>query len=82
MISWKSKKQGSTTLSSTEAEYVALSQCACEMKFMMMLLKELRVKLKLPIMLREDNTGGIFLTNNDVMSQITNHIDTRHHFVR
>ena len=33
-------------------------------------------------MLREDNTGAIFLTNNDVMSQRTKHIDTRHHFVR
>ena len=82
VISWKSKKQGSTTLSSTEAEYVALSQCACELKFLSMLLKEMKVRLKLPIMLREDNTGAIFLTSNDVMSQRTKHIDTRHHFVR
>ena len=82
VISWKLKKQGSTTLSSTEAEYVALSQCACELKFLIMLLKEVRVRLKLPIMIREDNTGAIFLTNNDVMSQRTKHIDTRYHFVR
>ena len=82
IISWKSKKQGSTTLSSTEAEYVALSQCACELKFLVMLLKEIRKRIKLPIILREDNTGAIFLTNNDVMSQRTKHIDTRYHFVR
>ena len=82
IISWKSKKQGSTTLSSTEAEYVALSQCACELKFLVMSLKEIRKRIKLPIILREDNTGAIFLTNNDVMSQRTKHIDTRYHFVR
>jgi len=82
VISWKSKKQGSTTLSSTEAKYVAISQCACELKFLSMLLKEMRVILKLPIMLREDNTGAIFLTSNDMMIQRTKHIDTRHHFVR
>ena len=82
MIAWKSKKQGSTTLSSTEAEYVALSQCACELKFLTMLLKDMRVRLKLPAMLREDNTSAIFLTENDVMSKHTKHIDTRHHFLR
>ena len=82
VISWKSKKQGSTTLSITEAEYVALSQCACELKFLMMLLQDMKVKIKLPIMLREDNTGAIFITNNEVVSQRTKHIDTRHHFVR
>ena len=47
-----------------------------------MLLKDMKVRLKLPVMLREDNTGAIFLTKNDVMSQRTKHIDTRHHFVR
>ena len=47
-----------------------------------MLLQEMRVKIKLPIMLREDNTGAIFITNNEVVSQQTKHIDIRHHFVR
>ena len=82
VVSCKSKKQGSTTLSSTEAEYVALSQCACELKFLVMLMKEIRKRIKLPIILREDNTGAIFLTNNDVKGQRTKHIDTRYHFVR
>ena len=72
VISWKSKKQGSTTLSSTEAEYVALSQCAYELKFLSMLLRDMRIWLKLPVILREDNTGAIFLTNNNIMSQRTN----------
>jgi len=55
---------------------------SCELKFLLMLLQEIKIKIKQPMMFREDNTGAIFITNNDVMSQHTKHIDTRHHFVR
>ncbi len=40
-MSWQSKAQPSVTLSSTEAEYVALSMCAQEIKFITMLLNEI-----------------------------------------
>ena len=41
LISWMSKTQPSVTLSSCEAEYVALSTCATEVKFIQILFEEL-----------------------------------------
>jgi len=80
-VAWKSKKQTSTTLSRTEAEYVALSQCACEIKFMHQLLRELGITINVPIIIREDNAGAIFISGNSVVGQQTKHIDTRCHFI-
>ena len=66
-IGWKSKKQTSSTLSSTEAEYVALSQCGCELKFVYQLLHKLGIQVKYPIVIREDNAGAIFISGNVVV---------------
>ena len=41
ILNWSSKKQQTVTLSSTEAEYVALAECGQEVKFEHMLLKEI-----------------------------------------
>jgi hypothetical protein len=43
-IAWKSKQQGGVTLSSSEAEYYAISEVATELKFLKMLLDFLDVK--------------------------------------
>ena len=40
-ITWGSKKQTTTTLSSTEAEYIALSEAACEVMWLRYLYEEL-----------------------------------------
>jgi hypothetical protein len=66
LISWQSKGHSSVTLSSTEAEYVAMSQCAQEIKFIAMLLIEVTgdKNMILPSILREDNTGAIFTAKN------------------
>jgi hypothetical protein len=80
VIGWRSKKQSGVTLSSTEAEYVALSTAAAEAKYMMMLLYELTNNYHAPAVLYEDNTGAIFLATNDSIGQRTKHIDTRYRF--
>ena len=38
--------------------------------------------MKLPIAIRVDNIGAIFMSGNVVVSQRTKHIDVRYHFVR
>ncbi len=81
-ISWRSKSQRSVTLSSTEAEYVAITDYAKETLFMKQVLEFLNVEVKLPIMVHVDNIGAIFLANNKVTSQCTKHIDVRYHFIR
>jgi hypothetical protein len=81
-IATKSKLGRSVVLSSTEAEYFALSEVAKEILFAKQLLETCGINVELPIIVRVDNVGAIFLTNNFSVSQRTKHIDTRTHFVR
>jgi hypothetical protein len=79
---WKSKSQKSVTLSSSEAEYFALSEAAKDVKFIVMVLQSLGIKVKTPIIIKVDNIGAIFMAENVSTTSRTKHIDTRYHFVR
>jgi hypothetical protein len=81
-VSWRSKAQRGVTLSSSEAEYVAVSEVCAEVLFIKQVLEFLGVQVVLPIEIMVDNIGAIFLANNYTMSQRTRHIDIRYHFVR
>ena len=81
-ISWKSKGMKSVALSSSEAEYVALSEAAKEVKFIYQVLQSMGVKVKLPIVVRVDNIGAIFMAENVAVSQRTKHVDVRYRFVQ
>ena len=70
------------TLSSTEAGYIALSETCAEILFIKQVLEFLNVKIKFPIIVHVDNTGAIYLANNQSMGQRTKHVDVRYHFVR
>jgi hypothetical protein len=63
-ISWNSKGQGTVTLSSTEAEYVALCDVVREVKFITQILSSLNIEFKRPINVFVDNISVIFLTEN------------------
>ena len=76
-------KQPSVTLSSTEAGYVAASTCATEIKFIQMLLEEIMPMEEVrPATLFEDNTGAIYLMENQAVGNRTKHIDVRMHHIR
>jgi len=81
-ISWRSKMGRSVTLSSTEAEYVGVSELAKEILFAKQVLEEMGFELEYPIVIEVDNVGAIYLANNFTTSQRTKHLDTRYHFVR
>ena len=81
LTNWCSKTQQSVTLSSTEAEYIALVNAAQEMIFTQMLLSEVD-RSDEPGIIFVDNTGAIFLVRNAQVSGRTKHIDVRHHFIR
>jgi len=53
--SWKSKKQGTASRSSSEAEYRVMAQAAFEVTWLVRLLEELGVKVLTPITLNCDN---------------------------
>jgi hypothetical protein len=52
------------TLSSTEVEYVAISEAVKELKFIYYLLCDLHIKLNLSIVVKMDNIGSIFMSEN------------------
>jgi hypothetical protein len=63
-IFWRSKSQKGVTLSRTEAEYVAISEAVKELKFIYYLLNDLHIKVNLPIVVKTDNIGAIFMSKN------------------
>lgn len=83
-ISWSSKKQELVSLSTTEAEYVAMTHAAKEAIWLRQLIGELFRPLEHPIKLYGDNQSAIALAYSD-MGQFharTKHIDIRYHFIR
>lgn len=80
-ISWDSKKQRTVALSSTEAEYMALSEAAKEAIYLRRILDELGINID-KVKLCNDNIGAQRLATNPVFHVRTKHIDIRHHFVR
>jgi hypothetical protein len=81
-IIWRSKQQKSVALSSSEAEFVAVSEATKEILFVMRVLVSMSIQVKTPVLVRVDNMGAIFMTENTSSNSRTRHIDTRWHFVR
>ena len=82
VVSWKSKKQTCITLSSTEAEYMALCQASKESVWMADFLGSLGVSLQGLVVINADNQGSIALTRNLVFHDQLKHINIQYHFVR
>ena len=72
----------SVVLSTTEAEYMALSEVVKELKFIIQLLQTMNIEIELPITVHVDNVGAIWLSNNKTTSDRTKHIDIRTSFVK
>ena len=81
-ISWKSQRQKSTALSTAEAEYIALAECAKEALWIQGLLLELSATEQTAVLIYEDNQAAIKLAANPTHHQRTKHIDVRYHFLR
>ncbi len=81
-ISWKSQRQKSTALSTAEAEYIALAECAKEALWIQGLLLELSATKPTAVLIYEDNQAAIKLAANPTHHQRTKHIDVRYHFLR
>ena len=65
VICWGSRKQTLTSLSSCEAEYVAVSEIAKEVLFSKTIIEFIEsVEIDLPIIINCDNEGEIFLSRN------------------
>jgi hypothetical protein len=81
VIFWKSRKQNSVTKSSTEAEYVALSESVSELKVIKNILSDFKIELKEPIKIYEDNNGAISIAKFGNFTKNSKYIETHYYFV-
>ncbi|KAG2960768.1 Retrovirus-related Pol polyprotein from transposon TNT 1-94 [Phytophthora cactorum] len=84
-VSWGSKKQSSVSLSTSEAEYIALSLAIQEGKWIHRLLCEILAATNETgpeLMIREDNQSCIKMTKNPVNHGRAKHIDIKYHHIR
>ena len=71
----------STSISSTEAEYIAMSSCCAQILWMKSQLSDYGFNYnKVPMYC--DNKSAIALCCNNVQHSRSKHIDIRHHFIR
>ena len=83
LIFWRSAKQTGVALSTTEAEYIAVSETAKKLVAIRGILMELGVlpdDYKFPILV--DNNGAIAASNGEKVTRNARHIDIRYHHVR
>ncbi|GKG11595.1 hypothetical protein Tco_0342995, partial [Tanacetum coccineum] len=79
--SWSFKKQKSTAISSTKAEYIALSECCAQILWMRSQLTDYGFTFnKIPLYC--DNKSVIALCCNNVQHYRAKHIDVHCHFIK
>ena len=81
LVSHMSKKQPMVALSSTEAEYIALTNVIQEGLWLHFLLAELNIPFTSPVFVYLDNSGAITLLTTAKFHQHTKHIDIQYHFI-
>ena len=71
----RSKNQGSVILSSTKAEWIALSEADEDILSLKHLYKSMGTHITSPITVRFDNMGAEFMYNNVTTLSRTRHVD-------
>nr|GEZ97106.1 retrovirus-related Pol polyprotein from transposon TNT 1-94 [Tanacetum cinerariifolium] len=81
LVSWLSKKQNCTSMSSEKAEYVSLSACCDQVLWMRTQLIDYGIYFdKIPMYY--DSKAAIAISCNPVQHSRTKHIDVRYHFIK
>lgn len=82
VVSYESKKQSTVALSSTEAEYMAMSSACKEATYLKKLFKDMKLQCPDAITLNADNMSAINLVKNPVYHSRSKHIDIKYHHIR
>lgn len=77
VVGWRSRKQSLIALSSTEAEFSALSDACRELEFYVCLVKEICEEDCLPVVVHEDNQPCLKLAETGQFKARTKHLDIR-----
>ncbi len=80
-INWVSQLQKIVTISTTEAEYVVVTEASKELIWLQGLLTKLGFEQEMNV-LHNDSQNAIHLAKNLAFHSRTKHIDLRYHFIR
>jgi PDZ domain-containing secreted protein len=81
-ISWNCRKQSMVTMSSAEAEYVALTETTKEVAWIKRVAEQFGFNSHKPTKIHTDSQSAIAMVNNRNFSSRTKHIDVRFHYIR
>ena len=81
-IIWKSKRQPTVALSTTEAELIAACQTCQEILWLKELLNEFKIKINLPIILYQDNKSTIKNIQQQKVNTRMKHLDIKYYFIK
>jgi hypothetical protein len=82
VISWSSRKQKTIACSTTDAEYIALSEACRETMWLRHFAHELGILKTISTLLLCDNNGARVLAYDPLHHTRSKHIDVRHHYIR
>ncbi|KAH9654969.1 hypothetical protein KPL70_022170 [Citrus sinensis] len=80
-VSWKASLQSVVALSTTEAEYIALTEAVKEAKWIRGIISEMGLTQD-TILICCDSSSAIQLSKNSKYHERTKHVDVRLHFIR
>lgn len=88
-VCWRSRRQRSVALSTTEAEYMAMGNCVKHLLWFRRLMYILTLEdvpptpiNTIPTTIFNNNNGAIFLSKEAAINYRSKHIDIWHHFIR
>lgn len=82
VFAWSARKQSVVSLSTTEAEYIAISAAATEVSYLRKILSELNFPHHGPMVVFNDNQSSHCLVKNPTYHSRSKHIAIKYHHVR
>jgi hypothetical protein len=82
LIFWGSNFHRGVTLSSSETEYVTISEDAKKIQLMHFLLHDISINVELPKVLRKYNTVAMFMSQNASTGKRKHHVENQNHLIR